>query len=99
VAEPDGAVAHSVFDEFVAVDVPGAAALPPFDEPGGQDWILIVALQIAVGAAGDKPVRPFSETLGLREFGSRSHCHIEIPSKSPLGSLGKPHPVSPQEKE
>ena len=74
VAEGDGAQAHAVFDEFVAVHVPDVAALAALDETGRALGILVIALGVGVCATRNGVVNLLAQGCGLVEAGAFHHA-------------------------
>jgi hypothetical protein len=64
----DGAKAHSVFDELVAVDVPDVAALAALNQERGLLGILIIALGVGMGTTGNQRVESLPQAVGFGEF-------------------------------
>jgi hypothetical protein len=63
-AERNSSQSHSVFNEFVAIDIPDTATEPLINKTRGQDGILIIALRIRMRPARYQGVCARTECIG-----------------------------------
>jgi hypothetical protein len=68
VPESDSPQTHSVFDEFVTVDVPNVRPVSAGDEPGRILRILVVSLGVCMGTSRNEAVGSALETLGFAKI-------------------------------
>ena len=67
-AKRDGAVAHPVLDELIAIHVENMRSSPSRDEARRLNGVLIVTLGVCVAPTGNEFVSPALQSFGFFEF-------------------------------